>query len=111
MKSLKTNKDFRRVYNKGKSYASFYLVLYLLENKKNFSRNGFSISRKIGKAVVRNKLKRRMKEIIRSEEENIKIGYDLIFIARNPVNKLDFNGLKNETKKLLKKSGVMKRRK
>ncbi len=109
MKTLKTKKDFNNVFNRGKSTASRYLVLYWYPNKKEINRYGFSISKRIGKAVVRNKLKRRLKEIIRRflEDSSLK-GYDIIIIARNPVNSLDFNGIKNDLTRLFKKANLFK---
>lgn len=108
MKSLKKNKDFRNVYNNGKSLASRYLVIYKLENNLNYNRYGFSISKKIANAVGRNKLKRRLREIIREIEkkENIIFGFDIIFIARKPVVNLDFYKLKSDCIKLIKKMGL-----
>ncbi len=106
METLKKNKDFKRVYSSGKSLASPYLVLYWYTNEKQKNRYGFSISKKIGKAVVRNKLKRRLKEIIRKNENKIVKGYDMIVIARKPVNKLDFNKLKIDLIKLYRKAGI-----
>ena len=110
MESLKKNKDFKNVYSKGKSKASRYLVIYKLENNLNYNRYGFSISKKIANAVGRNKLKRRLREIIREIEkkEKINLGYDIIFIARKPVVDLDFNELKADSKKLIKKMGLYK---
>jgi ribonuclease P protein component len=106
--SLKKNRDFKRVYSRGKSYATYNLVLYFLPNGLEKNRVGFSISKKIGKAVVRNKIRRRLKEIIRLEN-NLKEGYDLVFIARKPVVELDYRGLEKNVKRLLKKAEVYKK--
>ncbi|MGM0409401.1 MAG: ribonuclease P protein component [Bacillota bacterium] len=105
MQSLKKNKDFKKVYNKGKSYANKYLVLYKLKNNLKNNRYGFSISKKVANAVGRNKFKRRLREIIRELEkkEKIEVSYDLIFIARKPVIKLDYHQLKSNLVFLLKK--------
>jgi len=109
LKTLKKKKDFNKVFNRGKSTASRYLVIYWYPNKKEINRYGFSISKRIGKAVVRNKLKRRLKEIIRRflEDRCLK-GYDIIIIARNPVNSLDFVGIKNDLNRLFKKADLLK---
>ncbi|MFP4199016.1 MAG: ribonuclease P protein component, partial [Halanaerobium sp.] len=69
---------------------------------------GLSVSKKIGNAVVRNKLKRRLREIIRDFEKEYEFkGYDIIFIARNPVVNLDFQHLKKDVKKLYKRMNII----
>lgn len=105
MESLKKNKEFKKVYENGKSYATRNLVIYVLNYEKgDKNRFGLSVSKKIGNAVVRNKLKRRLREIIREfEVEKEFIGYDIIFIARKPVVRLDYFQLKNDVKRLYKK--------
>ncbi|MDI3548524.1 MAG: ribonuclease protein component [Halanaerobiales bacterium] len=105
MDSLKKNRDFKRVYSRGRSCANHNLVLYYFPNNLDKNRVGFSISKKIGKAVVRNKLRRRLREIIRLKN-NLKEGYDLIFIARKPVVKLDYHDLEKNVINLLKKAGI-----
>ncbi|MFW5998422.1 MAG: ribonuclease P protein component [bacterium] len=109
METLKKTRQFKKVYENGKSYATPNLVLYRLSNKKEYNRFGFSISKKIGNAVIRNKLRRRIKEIIRHNEKYIRNGYDLVFIARKPVVNLDFFHLKKNTIYLFKKSGIWKK--
>jgi len=108
LETLTGQKKFNRVYSYGKSYVSSRLVLYLLKNKHKKNFFGFSISKKIGNAVIRNKLRRRLKEIIRlmEKKDEIEEGFYFIFIARKPVNYLNFNQLQSEVVKLLKKAGV-----
>lgn len=107
METLKRKKDFDNLFNKGRSTASHYLVLYWNPNTKGKNRYGFSISKRIGKAVVRNKLKRRLKEIIRKNIDSCKVtGYDILIIARRPVNNLDYNGLKKNLLSLFKKANL-----
>ncbi|MFW6377234.1 MAG: ribonuclease P protein component [bacterium] len=108
MDSLKKNKEFRRVYNRGKSIASRYLVLYYFPNQSQESKLGLSISKKIGNAVVRNKIRRRIKEIIRLKK-NIKRGFDLIFIARMPIVELDYSRMEKDVNKLIKRAGLEKK--
>lgn len=79
---LRRNSDFQRVRHVGQSYASPLLVLAFLRNNLAHSRFGFVVSKKLGKAVRRNKIKRRIKEATRLRLENISSGYDLVFIAR-----------------------------
>ena len=109
MESLKKNREFKKVYDNGKSYATRNLVIYCLNYKKGKrNRYGLSVSKKIGNAVVRNKLKRRLREIIRKfEKEKEFKGYDIIFIARKPVIQLDYQSLKRNVKKLYKKMNII----
>jgi ribonuclease P protein component len=109
VESLKKNKEFKKVYENGRSYATRNLVIYCLnyeKGKKN--RYGLSVSKKIGNAVVRNKLKRRLREIIREfEKEKDFKGYDVIFIARKPVVKIGYLNLRKDVKKLYKKMNII----
>lgn len=80
--SLKLNRDFRRVY-KGDSTVGGYTVVYVRKNRYPFNRLGLTVSKAAGKAVVRNRLKRLMRESYRLMEDDIKTGYDFIIVARN----------------------------
>ena len=106
--SLKKNSDFRYVYNRGKSIADKNLVLYLLKNNINKNRLGISISKKVGNSVVRNRITRLIKENYRIMEEDLLIGYDMIFIARNSSNNANFYEIGNSMRHLFKKQGVSK---
>ena len=81
--SLKLNKDFRRLYSRGKSYAAGYIVIYLMPNRRNDKRLGLTVSKSFGKAVKRNRIKRLMRESYRLMEERLPDGYDFIIVARN----------------------------
>ncbi|MGL5255568.1 MAG: ribonuclease P protein component [Proteocatella sp.] len=102
---LKKDSDFKRVYNKGKSYGCKNLVLYYLPNGTDEFRVGFSISKKVGKAVVRNRIRRYLKEslIYYSPEGR---GMDLIFIARVAAKESDFFDVKKSMGYLFKKTGL-----
>lgn len=80
--SLKLNRDFRRAY-KGESFVGGYTVVYARKNRYPFNRLGLTVSKAAGKAVVRNRLKRLMRESYRLMEDDIKPGYDFIIVARN----------------------------
>lgn len=93
------------IYNRGKSFATYNLVLYYYPNNSNINRVGFSVSKKIGNAVVRNKVKRRLREIMRLKKD-LKKGFDIIIIARKPVIKLDYSGMERDLDKLFNKAGI-----
>ncbi|MGO5053865.1 ribonuclease P protein component [Lachnospiraceae bacterium LCP25S3_G4] len=80
--SLKKNKEFKTVYNKGKSYANKYLVMYVMENKSEMNRIGISVSKKVGNSIVRHRLTRLIRESYRLQEDNFLQGLDIVIIAR-----------------------------
>ena len=81
--SLKKNSDFRRLYAKGKSAATPYPVLYCRKNRLEHNRVGYTVSTKLGHAVVRNRVRRRLREIVRLNADAVKPGYDLVLVARS----------------------------
>ncbi len=82
-KSLKLNHLFRRLYHKGKSCANKYLVLYCRKNGSQENRIGLTVSGKLGHAVVRNKIRRRLREIYRLHEAEFRPGWDIVVVARS----------------------------
>lgn len=80
--SLKKNHEFLRLYNKGKSASSPLLILYCRRNGKRMTRLGITVGKKVGKAVVRNKLRRRLRECYRINEDLFARGWDIVVVAR-----------------------------
>ena len=80
--SLKQNHVFRRLYSKGKSLVTPHLVLYARKNGGNGNRLGITVGTKLGHAVVRNRVRRRLREIYRIHEEEFLPGYDIVAVAR-----------------------------
>lgn len=107
---LTSREDYRSVYKRGKSVANKELVLYFLKKENNGKRFGISVSKKIGSAVVRNRVKRLIKETIRRNQESIKNGYDLILIARQPAREKSFHEVEKAFIDALKKAGLYKGR-
>ena len=104
-KGIREDSDFRKVYKHGKSFANKYLVMYILDNKSDFNRVGFSVSKKVGKATVRNKIRRRIRESFRLNcDEHIKNGYDLVFIARVASKDAEYEDIEKSVKTLIKKA-------
>ena len=81
--SLKNSREFSAVYNKGKSKANKYLVMYVLPNDLNEIRIGISVSKKVGNSIVRHRLTRLIRETYRLHREELADGYDIVVIARN----------------------------
>ncbi|AYF53951.1 ribonuclease P protein component [Clostridium botulinum C] len=105
---IRKNIEFRRVYRRGKSYSNGLLVLYVFKNNNNLdkSRIGISVSKKVGNSVVRSRVKRLISESYRLNNTNVKIGYDLVFVAR--VNSKDkrFSEIESSLINLLKRAGL-----
>ncbi|MDU1443871.1 MAG: ribonuclease P protein component [Clostridium cochlearium] len=103
---LTQNKEFKVVYRKGKSYSNELLVLYVYKTKNDYTRFGISVSKKVGKSVVRNRVKRLIKESYRLNCHKIKKGYDLIFIARTLSSNKNYTSIENSLINLVKKAGL-----
>jgi ribonuclease P protein component len=80
--TIKENRTFRRIYNKGRSAVTPYLVLYCRPNGCKQNRLGVTVSTKLGCAVVRNRARRRLREVYRLAQPDMKQGYDIILVAR-----------------------------
>lgn len=80
--SLKSNRDFKNVYENGKSFANKYLVMYVLENNSSFNRLGISVSKKVGNSVVRHHLTRLVREVYRLHEDMFNSGLDIVVVVR-----------------------------
>ena len=80
--TLKKNSDFRRLYSKGKSVVTPYMVLYCRRSGTKPGRVGFTVSVKLGHAVVRNRVRRRLREIYRLNRPALKDGWDVVIVAR-----------------------------
>ena len=105
---LKKDSDFRKVYKHGKSFANRNLVMYMLDNKSDYTRVGISVSKKVGNAINRNKIRRRIKEAYRLNiDENVKNGYDIIFIARVSCNEAEYKDIDKAINHLVKKSNLI----
>lgn len=105
---LRNNMEFKKVYNGGKNYWNRNLILYVRKNNMISSRVGYSITKKIGNSVVRNKVRRRMKEIYRLNFNNIKEGYDLIFIPKKNIVDISYKELESAMLHIMKLSKVYK---
>lgn len=100
------NYEFARIYKKGKFFVGKFIILYVLKNNLNVNRIGITVSKKIGKSVKRNRIKRLIRENYRLYEDLVFDGYDFIFVARNNDVIPDFLDIRKEMKFLLKKLDV-----
>lgn len=105
---LRSNEDFKNVYHNGKNYWNRNIVLYVMKNQLDYTRVGFSVTKKIGNSVVRNRVKRRMREICRLNFLNIKKGYDIIFIPKKNVVDIGYRELESAIIHILNIAHLMK---
>ncbi len=106
--SLTKNHEFRRLYSKGKSTATPPVVVYCRRNGRNVNRIGFTVSKKLGKAVVRNRTRRRLREIYRLHEPEFSRGYDVVFVARTAAVQAPYAFLERQTLAACKKLGLLR---
>lgn len=100
---------FRYVRETGKSYSHPLLILCALPNDEVVSRCGFTASRRIGKAVARNRARRRMRETVRQTWDLVEPGWDLVWIARPALINAEFVELQAACTRLLQRAGVLRR--
>lgn len=104
--SLKFNHIFRRLYATS-GYANAYLVLYARKNRIATNRVGVTVSKKLGHAVVRNRVRRRLREVYRLNEERFRPGWDIVVVARSRCIKASFSELTAAYLSLAQKAGIL----
>ncbi len=105
--TIKAPHLFRRAYAKGKSAATPTLVLYARPNGLKQNRLGLTVGAKVGKAVVRNRIRRRLRESYRLREGTVKAGYDLVLVARSAAAEARFRELDRHLGSLLRRLGLL----
>jgi len=101
--ALKKNHEFKRIYSKGKSAASQCAVVYCRRNGMSQNRLGVTVSTKLGGAVKRNKVRRRLKEIYRLNEEKLSAGFDIVLVARVKSRFVGYGELESSVMSLFRK--------
>ena len=99
--------QFTSVYDEGRSWVDNLLVVKALPNGLTLSRYGFSVSKRVGKAVTRNKIRRRLREILRLTP--LKPGWDIVFIARLPAATANYAELRKTVEGLLSRARLLMR--
>ena len=106
---LKKKKDFEEVFKKGKGFREDFLFLKIKKNELGVSRIGFVVSKKISrKAVQRNKIKRRLREVMKFYLSKIETGFDIVFLAKPGIGEKDFQEIKEIAQKIFKKAKIFK---
>ncbi len=104
--SLKLNHIFRRLYHTS-GFADGYLALYARRNRTGSNRVGITVSRKLGKAHVRNRVRRRLREVYRLHEDAFQPGWDIVVVARSRAVEAKFSRLVSSYLTLAKKAGIL----
>ena len=104
--SLKLNHIFQRLYH-SKGVADGYLVLYARKNRTETNRVGITVSKKLGKAHIRNRTRRRLREVYRLNEEHFQPGWDIVMVARTKAVDAPFENLTKSCLGLAKKAGIL----
>jgi len=107
MESLTKNHEFKRLYNKGKSAASKYVVVYSARNNSAVNRLGITVSTKLGGAVKRNRIRRRLKEIYRLNEPDLRRGYNIVLVARHGSRDAKWKDIESSVLYLFRKLGLI----
>ena len=102
---LAGRREFEAVFTAGKSWANDLVALRVLPNGSESNRYGFAVGKRLGGAVVRNRVKRRMREVVRLTR--IRSGWDMVFIARQTAAETDYHALRKATEELLARAQLL----
>jgi len=105
-RSLKLNHIFQRLYRTS-GVANGYVVLYARKNGTDTNRVGITVSKKLGHAVVRNRIRRRLRDIYRLHEDRFQPGWDIVVVARSKSVGVDFTRLTGAYLHLAEKAGIL----
>ena len=104
---LKKRYQFNYVYKQGSHFFGRTMTIFVTTSKTKNIKVGFAVSKKIGYAFKRNLIKRRLREIVYSEINNLKQNYNLIVVAKDNIENFSFDEIKNDFKKLIVKADLL----
>ena len=104
---LKKRYQFNYVYKSGEHFSGEHMVLYVASSKTKNIKVGLAVTKKVGHAVVRNKVRRRLREIIKKHVPTLKQNNNIIIVARDNITEASFEKLSNEFLKLIKKANLI----
>ena len=107
--SIKKNEDFKKIYRSGKSCANDSLIMYVLKSEEDTGsgRIGISVSKKVGNSVVRHRIVRIVRECYRLHRDEVKPGYDIVVIARQPAAAYGYNEMSCAYMNLCSRMGII----
>ena len=105
--TLKKNYEFRRLYAKGNSVVTPSLVMYCRKNGRGHNRLGVTVSTKLGCAVVRNRARRRLRELFRLSQGRMAQGYDVLLVARGRTARIPYRYLRRDYEAAARKLGLL----
>ena len=103
---MKSNTQFDYIFKKGKVLKSNKLLIFYSQNKSKSLKFGVVVSKKIGKSVIRNTVKRKLRELIKNNLTSFNTNFNYIFVARQGIEKLKYNDLNNILTKLTQKTEI-----
>ena len=106
--TLKKNSDFHRLYSRGSSAVTPYMVVYCRRNREKVNRLGYTVSTKLGHAVVRNRVRRRLREIYRLNAARLRTGYDIVIVARGRCVGAEYGKMESAFLSACDKLGLMR---
>jgi len=104
---VRENERFQEIRRQGRSYSDKMVVLCVLPNGLPYNRFGFSVSKRIGKAVQRNRIRRRIRESLRLRMDEILPGWDLVWIARTPIQSAEYGEIDAACARLLRRASLL----
>lgn len=110
IKTLKKNYEFKRILKKGKFYFGKQIIVYICKNNLEYNRIGIAVNTKICNAVKRNRIKRLIRENYLKIKDNLKIGYDIIFLwnKKENFNNVQYHIIENDMKKIFINYDILK---
>lgn len=105
---IKSKQSFQAVYNQGRSFVDGMSIFYVIADQDESVRLGLAVGKKLGCAVVRNHLKRMMREVFRRHKAELKKGYRIVWVARRRLVKADLEAFEYTFSKLAKKAALFK---
>jgi ribonuclease P protein component len=106
---IKKNYEFKKMFSKGKFFYGEYVHFYIVNNKLNYNKFGIAISKKQGKAVSRNHIKRLIRENYKIIEDKIKVGYSFLIVInkKKDIKDITFYNIKKDFENILEKAGII----